>query len=305
MVDCAPCPGDGTARMESERRVYLLYCEDDELGDRLERVLGGRAVQRVSSREALLAPTMSTCAVVFGLTACSDGEIEWLESAPGPLSPPRIVVAHLSMNCLNRLYPLRSGTLRVVWADEVEVEDRLVHVLDEFERGDWGPIWHLGLKLLSDPSLRPSVREMISRACGLQQETADTPFVPEPSVVRLACHLDLASATLRQYWRREVPLRCSLKEFLTWTVLFWAVRARARDSWDVIAIRLRIHRRTLERNFIRLAGCGLAAAAADPDRLVRRFHEWVDSVWDPHSVNRPGKHDSGPVRAPLAPMSQR
>ena len=287
--------------MKSERPVHLLYCEDTELGDRLERVLGGEAVQRVSSRETLLAPTMSTRAVVLGLAACSDDEIEWLGSAPGPLSPPCIVVAHLSVHCLQRLYPLRSGTLRVVWADEVE--DRLVQVLEEFGRVSRGPMWHLGLKLLSDHSLRPSVRETIRRTCGLEQEGADTSFVPETSVVQLASHVDLASVTLRQYWKSEVPLRCSLKEFLSWAVLFWAVRTRARESWDAIAIRLEIHRRTLERNFIRLVGCGLAAAAADPDRLVRLFHEWVESVWDPHAGNGRGQRDSGPARARVEPMS--
>ena len=253
------------------------------------------------SREALLAPTMSTCAVVFGLAACSDGEIEWLGSAPGPLSPPCIVVAHLSVDCVKRLYPLRSDALRVLWADEVE--DRLVQVLEEFGSVTWGPMWHLGLKLLSDHSLRPSVREAISRVCGLQREAADTSFVPDTSVLQLASHVELATVTLSQYWRKEVPLRCSLKEFLSWAVLFWAVRARARYSWDGIAVQLRIHRRTLERNFIRLVGCGLAAAAADPDRLVRQFHEWVDSVWDPHSGNRPGKLDSDSARALVEWMS--
>ena len=184
MVDRASSPRDGMARMESERQVYLLYCEDTELGDRLERVLGGGAVQRVSSRKALLAPTMSTCAVVFGLAKCSERVIRWLRSAPGPLSPPFIVVAHLSVDCVQRLYPLRSGTLRVVWADEVE--DRLVQVLGELGRVSWGPMWHLGLKLVSDHSLRPSVREAIGRTCGLRREPTDPSFVPEKSVGRLA-----------------------------------------------------------------------------------------------------------------------
>ena len=288
------------ARMESERQVYLLYCKDAELRDRLERALDGRPVRRVRSRQALLAPTMNTRAAVFGLAACSERVIRWLRSAPGPLSPPCIVVAPLSVDCLQRLYPLRSGTLRVVWADEVE--DCLVQVLEEFGRVSRGPMWHLGLKLLSDHSLRPSVREAISRACGLQQEAVDTPIVPETSVVQLAGHVDLATATLRQYWRSEAPLRCSLKEFLSWGVLFWAIRTRERDDWSGIALRLGIHRRTLERNFIRLVGCGLAAAAADPDRLVRRFDEWVESAWDPASGNGPRKHDSS-ARARVAPMS--
>ena len=162
--------------MEPERLACMLYCRDGELGDRLERLLAGVAVQRVRSREALLAPPTIISVMVYGSTTCSDVEVEWLRSAFGPLSPPCVVVAHLSVDCLRRLYPVRSGRLRVVWADEAE--DRLGDVLEEFGRVSWGPMWHLGLKLLSDYSLRPSVRETIRRACGLHADAGETPFVP-------------------------------------------------------------------------------------------------------------------------------
>ena len=279
--------------MQLERPVYLVYCSDTELGDRLERVLSGVAIERVSSREALLAPPMNTCAIVFGLGTCSDGDVEWLRSTE-PLSPPYVVVAHLSVHCLKRLYPLRSGRLQIVWTDEAE--SRLVKVLEEFRRVSRGPMWRLGLKLLSDYSFRSSVSETIGRTCGLYSDAVDTPLVPENSVKQLAGHVDLAASTLSRYWREEVPLRCSLKEFVSWAVLLWALRARSRDGWGAVAAQVGLQRRTLERNFIRMAGCTLAAAAADPERVVERFNQWVDSVWDPHSANG-SKYDLVSARA--------
>ena len=280
--------------MQSERLVYLLYCKDSELGDRLERVLAGVAIERVSSRKALLTSPMSTCAIVLGTATCSDGDIEWLQSTVGPLSPPCVVVPHLSVDCLRRLYPLRSDRLQVVWVDEAK--SRLVEVLEEFRKVSRGPMWRLGLSLLSDYSFRPSVRETIGRVCGLHH-AVETPFVPENSVSQLAGNVDLAASTLSNYWREEVPLRCSLKEFLSWAVLLWAVRKRSRDGWDAVAAQVGLQRRTLERNFIRMAGCTLAAAAEDPERVVQRFNQWVDSVWDPHSANGSRKYDPIPAQA--------
>ena len=282
------------APMESEPRTYLLYCRDTKLGDRLEQLLDGLRVQRVRSRTALLAPPVSTRATIVGVTACADGDFEWLRSTSGPLSPPCVVVAQLSVDCLRRLYPLRSGRLRVVWTDEAEA--RLVEVLEDFGRPSRGPMWRLGVKLLSDPSLRPSVRETIGRVCGVHEDRADAASIPENSVGQLAGHVDLSPPTLRQYWREAVPLRCSLKTFLSWAIILWAVRARARDGWNAIAERSGLQRRTLQRNFNRLAGCTLAEAAEDPERVVRRFGAWVDSVWDPNAGN--GSREDDPAHKP-------
>ena len=282
--------------------AYLLYCGDSELGDRLERALDGLAVRRVTSRKALLAPSMSTRAAVVGITACADGDFEWLRSTFGPLSPPCVVVAQLSVDCLRRLYPLRSGRLRVLWTDEVE--SRLLEVLEGFRRTNGNPMWRLGLKLLTDHSLRLPVRETISRVCGLD-DAAGAPLVPENSVGRLADHVELAPPTLRQYWREDVPLRCSLKEFLSWAVVLWASRARSQYGWNDIAERLGLQRRTLQRNFNRLAGCTLAAAAEDPERVVRQFGTWVDSVWEPGSGNGSGRFGLAHARAPRAQVIER
>lgn len=144
----------------------------------------------------------------------------------------------------------------MVWADEAE--SRLEAVLENLRRMSRGPMWQLGLWLLSDYSFRPSVKETIGRACGLHNDAAG--FIPEPSVNRLAGLVGLAPSTLSRYWSRDVPLRCSLKEFLIWAVLIWAVRARSRDGWNGVADQVGLRRRTLERNFIRMAGASAGQA---------------------------------------------
>lgn len=162
------------------------------------------------------------------------------------------------------------------------------------------PMYGLGLRLLSDPSLRPSVREAISRVCGLHDDAAATRFAPPSSVRRLAGQVNLAASTLRQYWREDPPLRCRLKELMNWAVLLWAVRARAGADWEAVADQVGLRRRTLEINVARMAGCTLAAAARDPERVVERFNEWVDSVWEPPSANGSGTHDQVSAPAPGA-----
>ncbi|MDE0073696.1 MAG: hypothetical protein OXR82_07190 [Gammaproteobacteria bacterium] len=249
----------------------------------------------MSSRRELLAPSISACPVVYGLATCSDADIEWLRSASRPLNPPCVVVARISVECLRRLDPLRSPGLRVLWADEAE--SRLVEVLEEFGKPSWDPMRRLGLRLLSDPSLRPSVRETISRVCGLHDDAAATRFVPANSVGRLAGEVHLAGATLSKYWKEDAPLQCRLKEFMNWAVLLWTVRARAGADWDVIADHVGLRRRTLEINFMRLAGCTLAAAAEDPERVVGRFNQWVDSVWEPRAAHGSKRNDPVPARA--------
>ena len=117
--------------------------------------------------------------------------------------------------------PLRSPSLRIVWADEAE--ERLLAVLREVGRDGRDPMWNLGLRLLSDYSFRPPVQKAISRVCGLEDDPGGTPFVPSNSVRELAADVNLSASTLSRYWRVEVPLACSLKEFLSWAVLLWAV----------------------------------------------------------------------------------
>ena len=163
----------------------------------------------------------------------------------------------------------------------------------------WGPMWHLGLKLLSDHSLRPSVREAISRVCGLQQETAaDTSFVPDTSVLQLASHVELATRYAEPVLEKgsTPPVQPEGVSELGGSLLGRPRPRTLQLGRDRRPVATSIGAPSRETSS-GCVGCGLAAAAADPDRLVRRFHEWVDSVWDPHSGNRPGKLDSDPSGA--------
>ena len=279
--------------MPSRRLVYLLYCRDLELAARLKQVLVPFAVERATSRSALKKPPAGTCAIVYGMTMCSELDVRWVRSASrqGPWSPPCVAVAPLSIDCLRRLHPLRSDSLRVLWADEAET--RLRRVLEEIGRDARNPLWRIGLRLISDHPHRSAVKEVIERICGLGSYPSRSPFVPENSVTRLASQVYLSASTLSRYWRQEVPLRCSLKEFVSWAVLLWAVRQRSRDSWRSVARQAGVRRRTLERNCARLAGCTLSTAATNPEWVVQQFKQWVESVWS--SVpEEGGKHAAAP-----------
>ena len=288
-------PGAVWYKMQLQRLAYLLYCRDERLRAELKRLLAGVSVERARSRNALRAPPTRTCATVYAIAECSDADVGWLRSAFGPLSPACVVVAPLGVGCLRRLQALRSRSLRIVWLDEAE--DRLLDVLEEVARDGRDPMWHLGLRLLSDYPVRPSVQKTISRVCGLDNDPGGTPFVPENSVGQLAADAGLGAPTLSRYWREDVPLACSLKEFLSWALLLWAVRERSRDSWNSIAAKVGIRRRTLQRSSTRLAGCTLAEAGADPERALRRFNQWIESRRGPGFSDAPGTYDLVPAEA--------
>ncbi len=265
--------------MQSEQLAYLLYCRDKGLRNQLNGLLAGASVEQARSRRVLEAPPTRTRAIVYGIAECVDADVKWLQSAFGLVSPPCVVVAPLRVDCWRWLQPLRSPSLRIVWADEAE--ERLLAVLREVGRDGRDPMWNLGLRLLSDYSFRPPVQKAISRVCGLENDPAGTPFVPANSVRQLAADVNLSASTMSRYWREEVPLACSLKEFLSWAVLLWAVRERSRDNWSAIVDQVEVRRRTLDRSCVRLAGCTLGDATADPEQVIRRFHRWIESVWNP------------------------
>ena len=271
--------------MQSEQLAYLLYCRDKGLRNQLNGLLAGASVEQARSRRALKAPPTRTRAIVYGIAECVDADVKWLQSAFGLANPPCVVVAPLRVDCWRWLQPLRSPSLRIVWADEAE--ERLLGVLREVGRNGRDPMWNLGLRLLADYSFRPPVQKVISRVCGLDNDPGGTPFVPANSVRQLSADINLSASTLSRYWREEVPLACSLKEFLSWAVLLWAVRERSQDNWNAIVDQAEVRPRTLARSFVRLAECTLGDAEADPELVIRRFHRWIESVWNPHSLEEP------------------
>ena len=262
-----------------EGHVYLLYCPNNLLRAQLETLLADFTVESASSRKALEAPPAHARAIICGMTTCAQAEVRRLRPAFGPLRPPVVLVATLSTECLRRLTPLRGDRIRVVWAEEAERQLR--HVLGDLEKDGRDPLRRVGVRLLSDYPLRPSLKEAISRVCGQPNHPDAIGFVPENSVSRLADRVCLRRVVLTRYWRREIPLRCNLKRFLSWSVLLWAVWERSRGNWAAVAYRVGLRRRTLERSCRRLAGCTLGTAAEDPQMVVQRFEEWIESVWDP------------------------
>ncbi len=266
--------------MTDGRLVHLLYCRDQRLRDRLTGLLADLAIETVTSRADLEGTRARPCAIVYGMTRCSDVDVPWLrwmtrESLPGS---PCIVVAPLSVECLRRLNPLRSRSLRLVWAEEAE--DCLFRVVRDMGRDSRDPLWQLGWRLLSDCPFRPAMREVITRTCGLDCRNNRTD-PPNNSVRELASRVHLSAQALSRHWKEDVPLQCSLKEFLDWAVLLWAARASSKDSCGEVALQAGVHRRTMERKCARLAGSTFAAVRENPEAAVRRFREWYEGVREP------------------------
>ena len=176
--------------MQSEQLAYLLYCRDKGLRNQLNGLITGASVERARSRRALKAPPTRTRAIVYGIAECVDADVKWLQSAFGLASPPCVVVAPLRVDCWRWLQPLRSPSLRIVWADEAE--ERLLAVLREVGRDGRDPMWNLGLRLLADYSFRPPVQKAISRVCGLENDSGGTPFVPANSVRQVSADVNLS-----------------------------------------------------------------------------------------------------------------
>ena len=273
--------------MKSKEPAYMMYCRDLEVRAALERAFTAYPVRRVRSRKALETPPANIRVTVFATETCTEREVRWLLSMFGLLSPPCIVATGLSLDCMRRMHSLASARLKVVWASDVR--DRLKPVLDGLWMQNWSPMGRFGLGLLDElKPMRDFLRKTIRIACGLHVGPTLPPFFPRTTVRRLAAEVGVATSTLRLCWREEVPLRCNLKGLLGWSLVLWGTRERTSLDWAAIAGKLRMPRRTLERNFIRTAGCTLGEAADDPERVDRRFAEWVDSVWDPEAVRRPG-----------------
>lgn len=256
--------------------MIALYYEARDTRDRVERLLSDARVQSTESRTEFRTLLGTASVGIAGLERCTDADVTWLQTVMGQgLSGPSfVVVAPLSLGRLRRLRVVESGRFNVVWKGETE--SRLPEVLRKIEPWHRRPLVLLGRRLLSDGSLHPSLARAIERICGLSAVARAGP--PTSSVSQLAENVGVPSDTLRRYWREQVPLRCSPKPLMSWSLLFWAVRKRADSKWSAIADEAGVRRRTLERYSSGLAGCTLATAARDPDLLMRRFDEWVQKV---------------------------
>ena len=256
--------------------MIAFYYETRDVRSRIEGLLEGAEFQATDCREAFNGLLRGASVAIVGLAECSQTDVTWLRAAMGQGfgAPPCILVTPLSLGRLQRLRRIRSNRFQVVWAEEIE--DQLARVLDRIEPYYLDPLQRLGHRLLRDHSLHWSLVKAIRRTCGGVGDPRAKP--PLSSVSDLARHAKVPPDAFRRYWRTEMPLRCSPKEFLSWVTLLWAVRQRRSAKWDTIAARVGVRRRTLERYSVRLTDRTLAVAARDPALVQRRFERWVAQV---------------------------
>ena len=262
--------------------MIALYCDTRGLRNTIEGLLADVELKSTDSRDEFRALVADAAVTIAGLRRCSEADAEWLGAMfrPGVLGPAYIVVTPLSLAHVRRLRRIRSSRFHTVWVEEVG--SRLPEVLAEVDPWQGDPIRHLGRRMLRDYPLHGFVVEAIRHICLLSDLPSADP--PESSVTNLARLIGIAPDTLRRHWRSDVPLRCGPKRLLSWSLLLWAVRDRPRATWDDIAMRAGLGRRTLERYSARLAGCSLASLGGDPTLARRRFLAWLAEVAETESL---------------------
>jgi AraC-like DNA-binding protein len=153
------------------------------------------------------------------------------------------------------------------WAEVARVRSRrlLAYVSELFDRADGLPM-----------TLRAAMVALMRSA------------QPVRTVDELARHVGCHRCTLAGAWRAAVgdasPLR--IEDMLRWTLLHAVRRKRRGLKWDAVAAELGVHRRTLARASVQLAGVPLRG----PDGTLRRvvLERFVANVLQLlHPTNRP------------------
>ena len=261
--------------------MVALYCEKPVVRRRLEEGLAGVDYRSTDCRSTFQELLLRGVGVgVVGLEEHNSADVRWLyalSDACGPAGSSYVVVAPLSLEWLRWTRTLVGNRFHVAWAEEEP--ERLMRIVRQINPWRLDPLRLLGQRLLASDTLPGLLRPVIQRAC----RTGDDQFLLRPaiSVAELAEDANVNPRALRRHWTTDSPLACSLKDFLSWAILLWALREHGQGSWDTVARKLGLGRRTLERYSNRFMGCTLAVASQDPQVVMRRFREWVDEVVKP------------------------
>ena len=253
--------------------TIACYWETPDTRTRIEPLLADAGLGTTGSRTDFESRVEDASVGIVALKRCEPADLAWLGEAfdYGHCAPSCVLVTPHSLARSLRLRRVQSSRLHVVWAEEADA--RLFQLLNRVEPWHRDPLRLLGHRLLSDFPLRRTLVEVIDHICRV---FADPPAGPPASTVtELARGAALPTDTLRRHWREEVPLRCGPKQLLNWALLFWTIRRRAHTGWDAMAEQAGVRRRTLERASVRLAGCTLSGLVRDPERVRRRFRDWV------------------------------
>ena len=261
--------------------MVALYCEKPEARRRLEGALARVDYRSTGRRDTFLELLLGGVGVgVVGLEQHTGADVRWLgalSDACGPAGPSHVVAVPLSLEWLQWTRTLAGSRFHVVWTEEAP--ERLMGIVRQVDPWQQDPIRLLGRRMLASDSLPGSLRPVIQRACRTGDD--ELSLHPARNVAELAEEANVNTRALRRHWTTESPLNCSLKDFLSWAILLWALRERERANWDTVARTLGLRRRTLERYSNRFLGCTLAVASRDPQIVMRRFREWAAEVVSP------------------------
>lgn len=255
-----------------------LYCGALETRRRLKQALASVDCRATGSRKTFQESLLGGASVaVVALGPYSTGDIRWLRAMAaqcGPAGPSFLLVVPVSLDWVQWMRSSADSGFQIIWAEEAH--ERLMRVVARIDPWHRDPVCVLGRRLLAHGTLHRSLAKVIRRVC--RTEADDGSLLPVTSVTALAEHTKLNPRALRRYWNTESPLHCTLKEFLGWAILVWALRERRLAGWGTVADSLGVRRRTLERYSGRFLDCTLAVAGRDPQRVIRRFREWAAEV---------------------------
>ena len=237
-----------------------LYCEKLETRRRLRRALASSDCRVTDCRKTFEDILRGGASVaVVGLGRYSDEDIGWLRTLSaqgGPAGPAYLVVVPVSLEWVQWMRSPGDSEFQIVWAEEAD--ERLTRVVARVDPWHQDPIRLLGRRLLANGVPNRSLAKVVERVC--RTDVDDGSLLPVTSVAALAEHAGVNPRVLRRYWNTESPVQCTLKEFISWAVLLWALRERRLDSWDMVARSIGLRRRTLERYCARFLDCTLVVA---------------------------------------------
>ena len=282
-----------------------LYCGKRETRRRLKEALASVDCTATDCRRTFQESLLGGASVaVVVLEQYSPEDIQWLRTLSaqgGPAGPSFVLIVPVSLDWVQWMRASGDSERQIVWAEEAQ--ERLMRVVARIDPWHKDPVSVLGRRMLAHGSLHRSLANVIRRVC--RTDADDDSLLPVTSVTALAEQAKLNPRALRRYWNTESPVQCTLKEFLSWAILMWALRERQANRWSTVARRLGVRRRTLERYSARFLDCTLAVAGQDSQRVIRRFREWaIDVVALPASEIADGPEPGAPVFVPATTARQ-
>lgn len=255
-----------------------LYCGKRKTRRQLSEALASVDCRATDCRKTFQESLLGGSSVaVVALEQYSHEDIRWLRTMSaqgGPAGPSFVLIVPVSLAWVQWMRSSGNGDFQIIWAEEAH--ERLLHVVARIDPLHQDPVCVLGRRLLAHGALHWSLTKVIRRVC--RTEADDGSRLPVTSVTALAEEIEVNPRALRRYWNTESPVHCTLKEFLSWAILVWAMRERRLARWRTVAGSLGVRRRTLERYSARFLDCTLAVAGRDPQRVIRRFREWATEV---------------------------